>query len=333
MLLQLLEKYSWSQFLKSRIFAVLTITLEIDMSGWNISRLVILCSLFGGCVGSSGLPALITAERGGFIPEGIEYDNSRRRLLTGSLADGTIYEITPAGALIPVVQDSALISSVGIEVDEARNRLLVANSDRNSETGAAMLGVFDLSSGERLAMLDLAATIDNRPSDATHFANDVAVSRRGVAYVTDTRMNILYMVDTNYNASVFYDFGRGSGLNINGIEFHPSGYLLVVSPGSGQLLKVPVDNPARWSFVQLDTPAAGGDGIVWAADGTLAVVSNNQSRVYKYQSDDNWQSATTVGSALFTGQGTTGAAVGGDIYVVQPHFSDQEPPTIIRASF
>ena len=303
------------------------------MNSSNSLKLLIFCSILGACVSGAGLPALITAERGGFIPEGIEYDNINSRLLTGSLADGTIYEITSAGAVVPVVEDSALISSVGIEVDEPRNRLLVANSDRNSETGAAMLGVYDLNSGARLAMLDLAASIENRPADATHFANDVAVSARGVAYVTDTNMNIIYKVDNYYNASVLYDFGRESELRLNGIEFHPSGILLVAAMGTGELLRVPVDNPQRWSVVDLDTPAAGGDGIVWAADGTLAVISNNQSSVTKYQSTDNWHSATVAGVAVFEGQGTTGAVVGDDIYVVQPHFSDQDPPVILRATF
>ena len=34
------------------------------------------------------LPATILAKRGGFIPEGVEYDTKNKRLLTGSLAEG-----------------------------------------------------------------------------------------------------------------------------------------------------------------------------------------------------------------------------------------------------
>ncbi|MEX0619675.1 MAG: hypothetical protein WDZ76_14680 [Pseudohongiellaceae bacterium] len=286
-----------------------------------------------GMVSNSGLPDRIVAERGGFIPEGIEYDNNNRRLLTGSLAEGTVYAIGADGSMTPVVEDSALISSVGIEVDEARNRLLVANSDRSSDTGAARLGVYHLDSGDPIAMVDLVATIPDRPDDATHFANDVAVSTAGVIYVTDTRMNIVYQVDTYYQGQVFYDFGRNNNLNLNGIEYHPAGFLLVVSPGSGQLLRIPVNNPGRWDFVELSEPAGGGDGIFWAADGTLAVVSNNSSRVLKYASDDNWRTAEVVDVAQFEGQATTGAAVGNDIYVVQPHFADSDPPVILRAGF
>jgi len=51
----------------------------------------------------------------------------------------------------------------------------------------------------------------------------------------------------------------------------------------------------------------------------------------KYQSDDHWNSARLTGMASFEGQGTTAVAVGDDIFVVQPHFADTEPPEILRA--
>tara|TARA_B100000959_G_scaffold857_1_gene852 strand:+ start:2517 stop:2861 length:345 start_codon:yes stop_codon:yes gene_type:complete len=85
---------------------------------------------------SSSIPDRIVAERAGFIPEGIEYDTNNGRFLTGSLADGTIYQISNRGSMTAVITDTALMASVGIEVDEVRNRLLVANSDRDSSTGA-----------------------------------------------------------------------------------------------------------------------------------------------------------------------------------------------------
>lgn len=75
------------------------------------------------------IPDVITAERGGFVPEGIEYDRANGRFLTGSLADGSIYEVGLDGSLTAFIMDPALVSSVGIEADEARDRLLVTNSN------------------------------------------------------------------------------------------------------------------------------------------------------------------------------------------------------------
>ncbi|MDP6417328.1 MAG: hypothetical protein QGG54_20180 [Gammaproteobacteria bacterium] len=74
-----------------------------------------------GSGGSSSIPDRIVAERAGFIPEGIEYDTNNGRFLTGSLTDGTIYQISSRGSMTAVITDAALMASVGIEVDEVRN--------------------------------------------------------------------------------------------------------------------------------------------------------------------------------------------------------------------
>jgi hypothetical protein len=39
-----------------------------------------------------------------------------------------------------------------------------------------------------------------------------------------------------------------------------------------------------------------------------------------------------VGTATYEGQATTAAAVGDDVYVVKPHFADQDPPSIERVT-
>jgi sugar lactone lactonase YvrE len=278
------------------------------------------------------IPDRIVMERGGFIPEGIEYDQTNRRFLTGSLTEGSIYEIHNDGSMTAFIEDDDLVSSVGIEVDEGRNRLLVANADfgifSGEAQGQAKLGVYALDTGERMAMVDLAEVTDGG-DDAVYFANDVTVADDGTVYVTDTRMNVVYAVDGNYAASVFYTFENAPGLN--GIVHHPDGYLIVV--GGGNLYKIPTANPSAMTQVQLAEPLEGSDGLVWAADGRLASVSNRTSSVVALTSADDWASAQVSGVATFAGQATTGAAVGDDIYVVQPHFNDDEPPVILRAQF
>jgi sugar lactone lactonase YvrE len=281
------------------------------------------------------LPDTIVAERGGFIPEGIEYDSTNGRILTGSLSEGTIFQIHSDGRVTPVVSDPDLLSSVGIEVDEPRDRLLVANADRSvfqaGGAGQAKLGVYNLTTGERMAMVDLAAVIADAPDDAVYFANDVAVGDDGTAYVTDTRMNVIYRVSPDYQASVFHRFEPMEGMALNGIVHHPSGYLLVASAAT--LYKVPLDNPAQASQVTLPEEVPGQDGMLWTADGRLAIVSNSSNRVVALTSNDDWATAQLAGVATYSVQATTAAAVGDDIYVVHPHFADQEPPSIARVTF
>ncbi|HEY8521745.1 MAG TPA: hypothetical protein VIN61_16870 [Gammaproteobacteria bacterium] len=282
------------------------------------------------------IPATITAERGGFIPEGIEYDQANRRFLTGSLAEGTIFEFRTDGSIVPFVEDPELVSSVGIEVDEPRDRLLVPNSDssvfQGGGAGQAKLGVYNLTTGERLAMVDLAAAIEDKPADARHFANDVTVGTDGTAYVTDTFMNVIYRVTPEYEASVLHRFEDLQGPTLNGIVYHDDGFLLVV--GGNRVFKVPVDDPSATTEVMVDEPVPGSDGAVWTSDGRLAIVSNdaNNPQVVALTSDDGWATARRAGVASATGQATTVAVVGDDLYVVHPHFADPEPPSIERVT-
>lgn len=278
------------------------------------------------------LPDAIVAERGGFIPEGVEFDMMNGRLLTGSLSEGSVYEVHPDGRVTAFVEDAELVSSVGIEADEPRDRLLVANADRSvfqsGGTGQAKLGVYNLTTGERIAMVDLAAVAD-AGDDAVHFANDVAVTDDGTAYVTDTRLNALYSVTADYEASLFHRFDDG-GAGPNGIVHHPAGYLLVARGAT--LWKVPLDDPAAASEVMLPEEVPGQDGMVWSA-GRLAIVSNSSNRVVALTSGDAWVSAEVAGVANYEEQATTAAVVGDDVYVVHPHFADEDPPSITRVTF
>jgi sugar lactone lactonase YvrE len=279
---------------------------------------------------------VITAERGGFIPEGIEYDEDNGRFLTGSLAEGTVFVIERDGRVVPFVRDAELVSSVGIEADEDRDRLLVTNSDRavfgdQSAAGHAKLGVYNLSTGERLAMVDLGATIS---PPARHFANDVTVDGEGNAYVTDTFAGAIYRVTPSYEASVFHRFtDLPQNAQLNGIVHHSGGYLLVVA--DDRIYKVPLANPAGTTQVDVAEPVSGQDGIVLTDDGRLVATSNSgtEPRLVAFRSGDNWASAQRAGVAVLNGQATTAAIVGDDIWAVHPHFADAERPTIERGVF
>ncbi len=285
-------------------------------------------------VSEVGWPATIVAERNLFIPEGVEYDQTHGRILVGSLTDGSVYQLEKDGRLIPVVEDPELVSSVGIEVDEARGRLLVANSDRSvfaSGTGQAKLGVFDSGSGERIAMVDLAATIEDRTEETAFFANDVTVDDQGRIYVSDSRTGAIYVVDEAYEASLLHRFETSEAFIPNGLVYHPSGYLLVA--GRERLYKVPLNDPASASQVSLSEQIDGADGVVWTSDGRLAIVANRQNRVVAFTSADDWTSAELVGVAPYEVMATTVAVVGDDLYVVHPHFQDDGAPSVERVEF
>jgi len=311
---------------------------------------VVVCFIFVGCTAEpesllsesetetgmtspEQIPSIIVAERGGFIPEGVEYDVTNDRILTGSLTEGSIFHLHNNGKLTAVVTDSELVSSVGIEVDEERDRLLVANSDlsafQGNVPGQAKLGVYQLATGERIAMVDLAEAVSD--AEAVYFANDVTVGDDGTAYVTDTRMNLIYQISSDYQASVLHRFDDPEGAGPNGIVYHSNGYLLVAR-GSA-LWKVPLDEPSGSMEVTLSEEVEGQDGMVWTVEGSLAIVSNSENRVVALRSDDEWMTASLVGIATYEIQGTTAAVVGNDVYVVHPQLADEVPPSVERVVF
>ena len=292
-------------------------------------------------------PAQIVIEQPGLYPEGIEYDAAHDRFLVGSLSQGGVFSVTDDGTLTPFVIDPDLLASVGIHMDAAHNRLLVVSSDTRlfldpTLPGFARLAAYDLESGERLFMTDLAALTDGGP----HVANDVTVDADGNAYVTDTFAPIIYRVDPSGEASIFVEderlAGEGGTPGLNGIDFHPDGFLLVPLMAQGLLYKVPVADPEALTEVALDRPLYGADGVTLLDDGRLVVVGGQAGTVYEVASDDGWATAVIERkSTLPAGVVATTAAVRDHIvYVVYAHLeammAGAPPPDafeIVRTEF
>src|SRR4029079_19301035 len=132
---------------------------------------------------------------------------------------------------------------------------------------------------------------------------------------TDTFTSAVYKITPDYQASVLHRFtGLAPHEQLNRLVYHPHGYLLVAAASS--LYKVPVANPSAASKVTIADPVKGQDGILWMADGRLAAVSNSADapQVVAFTSTDDWATARRAGAAKLTGQATTAAAVGPDIW-------------------
>lgn len=261
----------------------------------------------------SELPNTITFHSPMQYPEGIEWDASQNRFLVTSIRKGEVGAVTDDGSYSTFATDPRMICSVGIQLDPARDRMLVCNSDGGAgeksskeTTGkVAALAAFRLSTGELISYTDLAPLVDGG-----HFCNDIAIAPDGTAYITDSFSPVIYKVDTNYKASVLIknDAFTGAAFNLNGIVIKDN-FLLVDKMNSGQLFKIPLDNPEAFSEVKISENLEGADGLLWAPDGSLIVVGSNNAHVgiaasknalnaiVRLKSDDNWQSATIAGKA------------------------------------
>lgn len=143
--------------------------------------------------------------------------------------------------------------------------------------------------------------------DGKSFADDVAVDAEGNAYVTDCKGSKIWKVAADgkllstiksplFIPKVWYK----NLVGLNGIVYHPDGFLLVVHTFSGSLLKVDLSNKEE-EVVKLVTVVGGsltfGDGLELLSPTQLVVAGNPSARLV--ESSDGWETASII--AVFNG--------------------------------
>jgi hypothetical protein len=234
------------------------------------------------------------------FPEGVVYDPLNDQFLVSSIAQGTIGAVNREGIYSPFIVDADLASTAGMKIDKAHKRLLVTNS--KVDGSLAQLAIYDLSTKERLFLIDLAAVAND---GAPHLANDVVLDQQGNAYVTDSYAGIVYKVDRYGNATVFYSNSNYTpapgAFGFNGIEYSKDGYLLVAHSALNQIIKIPVDNPDAFTVVQLSPSIVSPDGLLLSKNSKELIVVNNTaggpgSKVITLETNNNWATATSTGA-------------------------------------
>ena len=270
-------------------------------------------------------PDLVRIQDPGLHPEGIEWDAGGERFLVSSITRGTVTEVHDDGSHSVFIADPDIVSSIGIHIDHANGRLLVASANVavfSGGDGRAMIGSYDLETGERIFMTDLGALTPGGPQ----FANDVATAPDGVAYVTNTTTPAIYRVGLDGSAEILV---KGEALapgGLNGIEVHPDGYLIVAQGDARGLVRVSRDG-SRVDVVGLPEPL-GADGIVFLPDGRLAAVARTgegdaaRTEVVILSSRDGWSTASIDARAPAARDATTAAVRDGQVYVIDARFAD-----------
>ncbi|WP_460913771.1 gluconolaconase [Spirosoma areae] len=258
-------------------------------------------------------------------PEGIAYSAQLDRFVVTSLTQGKIGTVDVDGNYADLITAPELISGVGVKV--ADGRIFVCNGDQGASSKStpqttnklAELLVFTLNSRQLERRIDL----DDLYASPRHFANDLTIQPDGTVYVTDSFAPVIYKVLPTGQASVLVNDSRFSSIafGLNGIVYHPNGYLIVAQTGAGKLYKVDLQNGNAISEVG-GLPSLPGDGLT-LLNGDLYVVTGSGSRVAQVRSTDNWQTASIVkfdADGYF--QATTNVAVNGSIYTLNARIGE-----------
>jgi sugar lactone lactonase YvrE len=276
-------------------------------------------------------PDSIAINESDFYPEGIIYDEVENVFYTGSVRKGKIVKVDLDGNEEVFAEDSTLVSILGTVIDRANNRLIVCNTDPGVgiKTAPSTIGqlaqviVYDLSNGDKIRTVDLGGLVSGG-----HLANDLTVDTNGNIYVTDSFSPIIYKVDTLGNASVLLNnqvFSAPAGsFGLNGIVYHPDGYLIVGKYDEGRLFRVSLNPDNTITEIILNGSINTVDGILLTDNNTLVLASNNitgadfDEAIYEIKTTDNWATGT-INNTFITPQGdfpTTLDMVANNIYVV-----------------
>ncbi|PYE92978.1 sugar lactone lactonase YvrE [Rhizobium sp. PP-F2F-G38] len=231
-------------------------------------------------------------------PESASWSSEQGTFFIGSAQNGSIGTVDMDGNYKTFIRDEALPSTFGIHVDDARDHLWVTVGDlgRSEKSSVetqgklAAIAVFDSKTGKRLAFYDLASV-----GPGVRNANDVALDPAGNAYVTDSFAQVIYRIDTTGKLTIFADapvLKTGDMFGLNGIVYHPDGYLLVGAWNSGEIFRISISDPAKISKVALPETFKGMDGInLTDPNHLVASVNVGEPRAVEIASDDGWTTA------------------------------------------
>ena len=300
------------------------------------------------------LPATIRIEGIAQNPEGIEFDKTDNTFLLSSLNAGPIIKVNADGTYKPFTSGEPYpMSTAGLQIDYKNNRLLVAafngmelyDQDPNTK-GIANLRIYNLKTGVMEKDINLSSLVPNAPA---YMANDVALDSEGNAYISDWFAGVVYKVDMNGEASVFWKNETGIKSGANGIDFHPDGYLLVSLVSVNQkglyanygLVKVPTKNPELAKTVNISNKAfTGFDGMVINAKGDVVGVTNNGetpggNTLIELSSKNNWETAEVINSKTISASTTIALTQKNKNYIINQDFTSNDAVnwTIERIEF
>ncbi|WP_373516148.1 gluconolaconase, partial [Persicitalea sp.] len=195
-----------------------------------------------------------------------------------------------------------------------------SKSSPATATKTAELLVFNIASRSLERRVDL----DDLLPGVRHFANDIALNPNGEVYVTDSFSPVIYKVTADGIASILVRndvLFTSPTFGLNGIVYHPDGYLIVANTGRGKLFKVDLKNGNAITEVS-GIGSLPGDGLTLVGTTDLYVVTGG-SKVALVRSDNNFATASVVDSQTDGyAQATTSTYVNGQIFTLNARIGE-----------
>ena len=261
-------------------------------------------------------------------PEGVVYDQKTQAFYGGSVSDGLIYKGTlddpTAEVFLPAGSDGRN-EAIGVNVDN-EGRLYIAGGSSGT------LYVYDIETKELIARFE---------TGEGGFINDVAISKYGDVYFTDSIRPFIYRVSedqvedgggTPEAIPLTPEVDYQGFPNANGIRITPNGkYIIFADSNDGKLYRmVPAEDPTEREISkirgvrgQTDNP----DGLELRGH-TLYVVNNQDELIVEVRLSGDYLGGRVVGNTTTPEfhTPTTASLARGRLLVANAEFFDQSEP-------
>jgi sugar lactone lactonase YvrE len=261
-------------------------------------------------------------------PEGVVYDQKTQAFYGGSVSDGLIYKGTlddpTAEVFLPAGSDGRN-EAIGVNVDN-EGRLYIAGGSSGT------LYVYDIETKELIARFE---------TGEGGFINDVAISKNGDVYFTDSIRPFIYRVSedqvedgggTPEAIPLTPEVDYEGFPNANGIRITPNGkYIIFADSNDGKLYRmVPAEDPTEREISEIggvrgqtDNP----DGLELRGH-TLYVVNNQDELIVEVRLSGDYLGGRVVGNTTTPEfhTPTTASLARGRLLVANAEFFDQSEP-------
>jgi len=284
----------------------------------------------------SGCIAIKPTERINFeapdtYPEGVAWDSAASLYYVSSARTGSIGKVSLDGQYSILHADSNLRSSYGMKIHPDGKQLFVCVADANyskytsEDTRKKMSRVIsvDLATGKKLDDIDLSGLLPGN-----HFANDLVFDSQGNCYVTDSYAHAIYKISPDGQATVFAKDKQfeTEGIGLNGIAYHPGGFLLADNSNTGAIYKIDINDPKKVTKVGINQFFVGADGLLLKDSNSLTIVVNGgNDKIYSLKTEDNWSTAEMEASTLIADRFTypaTATAGNGGTWIMNAKFNE-----------
>jgi sugar lactone lactonase YvrE len=261
-------------------------------------------------------------------PEGVVYDQKTQAFYGGSVSDGLIYKGTlddpTAEVFLPAGSDGRN-EAIGVNVDN-EGRLYIAGGSSGT------LYVYDIKTKELIARFE---------TGEGGFINDVAISKYGDVYFTDSIRPFIYRVSedqvedgggTPEAIPLTPEVDYEGFPNANGIRITPNGkYIIFADSNDDKLYRmVPAEDPTEREISEIgvvrgqtDNP----DGLELRGH-TLYVVNNQDELIVEVRLSGDYLGGRVVGNTTTPEfhTPTTASLARGRLLVANAEFFDQSEP-------